>query len=127
MGSINPPDGTTVLFYLSEVVGAPLRSPSGERLGSLKDLIVQVSGEPFPRVKGLLATVGAIPTPVYLPWDAVSSIQPRLVTLSTTRIDLRPFERRDGEVLLAKEVLDKQIVDVAGRRVVRVNDAQLAE
>src|SRR5258708_12050720 len=120
-------DGTTVLFYLSEVVGAPLLSPLGERLGALKDLIVQVSGEPFPKVKGLVATVGAIPTPVYLPWDAVSSIDAKRVQLSTTRIDLRAFERRDGEVLLAKEVLDKQIVDVAGRRVVRVNDAQLAE
>src|SRR5438874_129 len=105
MDSHQVQDGTTVLFYLSEVVGAPLRSPSGERLGSLQDLIVQVSGEPFPRVKGLLATVGAIPTPVYLPWNDVSSIMPHLVLLSTTRIDLRRFERRDGEVLLAKEVL----------------------
>src|SRR5258708_19956200 len=120
-------DGTTVLFYLSEVVGAPLLSPLGERLGALKDLIVQVSGEPFHKVKGLLATVGASPTPVYLPWDAVSSIDAKRVQLSTTPSDLRALERRDGEVLLAKEVLDKQIVDVAGRRVVRVNDAQLAE
>jgi CBS domain-containing protein len=120
-------NGTTLLFYLSEVVGDPLLSPSGERLGRLKDLIVQVGGEPFPKVKGLLVTVGAIPAPVYLPWEAVSSIDAKQVQLSTTRIDLRAFERRDGEVLLAKEVLDKQIVDVAGRRVVRVNDAQLAE
>src|ERR1700694_4939430 len=122
MNSRQAQDGATVLLYLSEVVGAPLRSPPGERLGSLQDLIVQVSGEPFPRVKGLLARVGAIPTPVYLPWDDVRSIKPHLVLLSTTRIDLRGFVRRDGEVLLAKEVLDKQIVDVAGRRVVRVND-----
>jgi magnesium transporter len=126
MHASHAPDGTTILFYLSEVVGAPLLSPTGERLGSLKDLIVQVSGEPFPKVKGLLATVGAIPARVYLPWDAVSAIDAKRVQLSTTRIDLRAFERRDGEVLLAKEVLDKQIVDVAGRRVVRVNDAQLA-
>jgi CBS domain-containing protein len=126
-GSAPAQDGTTVLFYLSEVVGAPLLSPSGERLGTLKDLIVQVSGEPFPRVKGLLVTVGAIPSPVYLPWEAVSAIDAKQVQLLTSRLDLRRFERRDGEVLLAKEVLDKQIVDVAGRRVVRVNDAQLAE
>jgi len=54
-------------------------------------------------------------------------MEPKRVQLSTSRIDLRPFVRRDGEVLVAKDVLDRQIVDVAGRRVVRVNDAQLAE
>ncbi|HUX85652.1 MAG TPA: CBS domain-containing protein, partial [Chloroflexota bacterium] len=65
--------------------------------------------------------------PVYVSWDVVDRFSTREVLLSTSRLDLRSFERRDGEVLLAKDILDKQIVDVAGRRVVRVNDAQLAE
>ena len=117
---------TTVLLYLSEVVGTRVTSPSDERLGMLRDLIVQVGTDSFPKVKGLLVVVGGIPTPVYVPWDEVKSIGPSGVKLSTSRLDLRPFERRDGEVLLARDILDKQIVDVAGRRVVRVNDAQLA-
>lgn len=116
----------TVLFYLSEVVGTPVTSPSGERLGTLRDLIVQVGTEPFPKVKGLVVAVGGISMPIYVPWDAVESIGRFGVKLLTSRLDLRPFERRDGEVLLARDILDKQIVDVAGRRVVRVNDAQLA-
>lgn len=116
----------TVLLYLSEVIGSRVTSPSGERLGTLRDLIVQVGTESFPRVKGLLVVVGGIPTPVYVPWGEVESIGPHGTKLLTSRLDLRPFERRDGEVLLARDILDKQIVDVAGRRVVRVNDAQLA-
>ena len=119
-------DASTVLFYLSEVVGKPVSSPSGERLGTLRDLIVQVGAEAFPKVKGLVVVVGGIPTPVFVPWDSVASIGPRGVNLLTSRLDLRSFERRDGEVLLAQDILDKQIVDVAGRRVVRVNDTQLA-
>ncbi len=117
---------STQLFYLSEVVGARVVSPLGERLGTLRDLIVQVGGDPFPKVKGLVVAVGGIPTPVFVPWDSVAEVTPEAVRLSTSRIDLRPFERRDGEILLARDVLDKQIVDVAGRRVVRVNDVQLA-
>ncbi len=116
----------TVLLYLSELIGTRVTSPSGERLGTLRDLIVQVGTESFPRVKGLVVTVGGIPTPVYVPWDAVEAIARTGVKLSTSRLDLRPFERRDDEVLLGRDILDKQIVDVAGRRVVRVNDAQLA-
>ncbi|HVC35188.1 MAG TPA: CBS domain-containing protein [Chloroflexota bacterium] len=116
----------TVLFYLSEVIGARVTSPPGERLGMLRDLIVMVGSEPFPKVKGLVVVVGGIPEPIYVPWDSVGSIGPLGVKLLTSRLDLRPFERRDGEVLLARDILDKQIVDVAGRRVVRVNDTQLA-
>jgi magnesium transporter len=116
----------TVLFYLSEVIGVHVTSPLGEQLGTLRDLIVQVGTDPFPKVKGLVVAVGGIPMPIYVPWDSVESISPSGVKLLTSRLDLRPFERRDGEVLLAKDILDKQIVDVAGRRVVRVNDVQLA-
>src|ERR1035437_548624 len=118
-------NGSTVLFYLSEAIGAKVVGPSDERLGNLRDVIVQVGGEPFPRVKALVVAVGGIATPVFVPWDSVASIDARIVRLLTTRIDLHPFERREGEVLVAGDVLDRQIVDVAGRRVVRVNDAQL--
>jgi CBS domain-containing protein/sporulation protein YlmC with PRC-barrel domain len=127
MAAVPLPNGQTILFYLSEVLGTGVSGPSGERLGTLRDLIVEVTGDPFPRVKGLVVTLGRLPEPVYVPWDAVGRIDPSGVCLATSRLDLRPFERRDGEVMLGKDILDKQIVDVAGRRVVRVNDAQLAE
>lgn len=120
-------DESTVLFYLSEVLGTDIRGPEDEHLGNLRDLIVEVGGDPFPKVKGLLVGVGGIRTPVWIPWDSVASIGPGRLSLATSRIDLRPFERRDGEVLLSKDILDRQIVDVAGRRVVRVNDTQLAQ
>ncbi|HVB96248.1 MAG TPA: CBS domain-containing protein [Chloroflexota bacterium] len=119
--------GATVLYYLSEVIGARVKSPAAAPLGTLRDLVVQVGAEPFPRVKGFLVIVGGITAPVYVAWDAVDRFSNRELLLSTSRLDLRSFERRDGEVLLAKDILDKQIVDVAGRRVVRVNDAQLAQ
>src|SRR3712207_7318444 len=43
------------------------------------------------------------------------------VRLASDTLDLSPFARRDGEVLLAKDVLDKQLIDVDGKRVVRVD------
>jgi magnesium transporter len=38
--------------------------------------------------------------------------------------DLTLYEQRGGEIGLAKQVLDKQIIDINGKRVVRVNDLQ---
>jgi magnesium transporter len=46
--------------------------------------------------------------------------------LRSSTVDLQPFSRRDGEVLLRKDVLDHQIIDITGRRIVRVNDVQIA-
>lgn len=48
-------------------------------------------------------------------------------TMTSAILDLTPFIRRDGEVLLEKDVLDNQLIDVDGKRVVRVNDVQLIE
>ena len=45
--------------------------------------------------------------------------------LNSDILDLRPFVRRESEVLLARDVLDKQLIDVDGKRVVRVNDVQI--
>lgn len=45
--------------------------------------------------------------------------------LSSTSVHLERFVRRDGEILPGQDVLDKQLVDVEGRRVVRVNDLAL--
>jgi Mg2+ transporter MgtE len=47
--------------------------------------------------------------------------------MNSAVVDLTPFERREGEVLLGKDVLDNQLIDVDGKRVVRVNDVQLID
>src|SRR5204862_1367570 len=41
--------------------------------------------------------------------------------------DLTPYIRLECEVFLGKDVLDNQLIDVDGKRVVRVNDVQLIE
>ena len=49
------------------------------------------------------------------------------MTLGSARLDLRDFERRDGEVVLNGDVIDHQLVDVDGVRVVRAADLYLAK
>ncbi|KPV49141.1 hypothetical protein SE17_34295, partial [Kouleothrix aurantiaca] len=61
----------------------------------------------------------------FVPATQLESIN-GVAKLSSSTVNLRPFSRRDGEVLLRKDVLDHQIIDITGRRIVRVNDVQLA-
>jgi CBS domain-containing protein len=113
------------VFYLSQLIGGEIRDPRGERVATLRDLVVRPDpAEPFDRVVGLVATFQR--RSVYIPWDHVGALDRRDIMLKSVTLNLLPFERRAGEMLLRRDVLDKQLVDVEGRRVVRANDLQLA-
>ena len=59
-------------------------------------------------------------------YAAIEAIVHTEVRLHSARVDLREFEPRPGEVLLAKQVLDYQLVDVDGVKVIRASDLYLA-
>ena len=73
---------------------------------------------------GLLATVAG--RQVFVPGDELAEIEHGQVTLRSVRLDLQPFERRPQEVLLKKDVLDRQLINVDGARLVRANEIELA-
>src|SRR5947209_18677879 len=104
--------------------GRPLRDVEGDRVASIKDVIVRL-GEDHPPVTGLVARFAR--RDFYLPRARLAHMDKRGAQLNSDTLDLRPFARREGEVLLARDVLDKQLIDVDGKRVVRVNDVQLIE
>ena len=110
------------MLYLSQMLGRPLRDVEGERVAAIKDVIVRL-GEDHPPVTGLVARYGR--RDFYLPRARIARMSEQGAQLISDTLDLRPFARRDGEVMLARDVLDKQLIDVDGKRVVRVNDVQL--
>src|ERR687890_978921 len=112
------------MLYLSQVLGRPIREVEGERVATLKDVIVRL-GSDHPPVTGLVARYRR--RDFFVPRAHVRSIDAAGVRLNSDILDLRRFARREGEVLLARDVLDKQLIDVDGKRVVRVNDVQLIE
>jgi CBS domain-containing protein len=117
------PAPVPTIVHLSLVIGGRLLDRAGDRLGRVDDVIVRLEGE-YPPVSGLLATVAG--RPVFVPAEAVSEIDHGHVTLRRASLDLRPFERRSQEVLLKKDVLDRQLINVEGARLVRANEIELA-
>ena len=112
------------VLHLSLVVGGELRDPAGERLGRVDDLIVRLGDEDYPPVTGVVASVAG--RPVFLAAEQVVEIAPGLVTLEADQLDLQHFRRRPQEVLLKKDVLDRQLINVDGARLVRANEIELA-
>jgi MgtE intracellular N domain/CBS domain len=112
------------ILHLSAVVGSPLRDADGERLGKVEDLIVRLGGVGYPPITGFLVSVAGRTS--YLGADRVSQIGQDGVVLRKAKLDLRRFERRPEEVLLKRDLLDRQLINVQGARLVRANEIELA-
>src|ERR1700682_6301227 len=113
------------MIYLSQVLGRPILDLEGERVATLKDVIVRLGEDEHPPVSGFVARYRR--RDFFLPRWRISHFGEEGVRLNSDILDLRPFMRREGEVMLARDVLDKQLIDVDGKRVVRVNDVQILE
>src|SRR5206468_663411 len=114
-----------IMLYLSQVLGRPIRDLEGERVATVKDVIVRLGSDDHPPVSGLVAHYRR--RDFFLSRWRMTDLNEQGVRLNSDILDLRPFMRREGEVLLARDVLDKQLIDVDGKRVVRVNDVQIIE
>lgn len=114
------------MIYLSQLLGNPVLDAQGEKVGTVSDLGI-ATGEVFPRVTSL-AFMGPGRTPIMISWRKyVDSYDEREVRLQVTSTDLRFSYLQPDEVLLARDILNKQIVDTHGMRVVRVNDLKLSD
>jgi hypothetical protein len=112
------------VLHLSQLIGGALRDGDGERLGRIDDLIVRMGGAGYPPITGLLVTVAG--RDAYLPSERLADLSAGGATLSKAKLDLRRFERRPEEVLLKHDVLDHQLINVEGARLVRANEVELA-
>ena len=117
------------LLYYSTLASKPILDRNGEKVATLKDLIVRInpeagkSEEKYPPLAGLLAQTNR--RSFWIPASQVETFDEKGIKLYSATLSLERFERRNGEILLGKDLLDKQLVDVEGRRVIRVNDLAL--
>ncbi|HTI13189.1 MAG TPA: CBS domain-containing protein [Dictyobacter sp.] len=119
------------MFYLSQLLGAQVLNAQGERVGKIVDILILASQ--------VGQSEAAYPTIVLVEDE---EDQERRVPL----LDLRrhngnwyqqhPIEQfalqsedsaNDDEVRLAREVLDKQIIDIEHKKAIRVNDVGLGD
>src|SRR6201995_811865 len=118
------PADEAATLHLSRLIKRPVTDRGGGSLGRLADVIVRLRGADYPLVTGLVAVVGG--REIFVPIDQVSSFDGDPLRLSSARLSLRHFERRDGEVLLRADVLGHRLIDVPNARLVRAADLELA-
>lgn len=115
------------MLYLSQLLGAPVIDANGERIGSISDLAIQ-TGEVFPRITSF-AFKGPGKVPFMVSWRKYVEeyTDDNEVHLKVPATKVRFSYLQPDEMLLARDLMDQQIVDTHGIKVVRVNDLKISE
>ncbi len=114
------------MAYLSELLGREVRDAKGSLVGKLADLVIApaANGDLYPRIVALAVKRNGI-EPSLLPWESTIDLAGNKIILQ--RPLTTPFTPKGNETFLARDVMDKQVIDTNGFRVVRVNDLELAK
>lgn len=118
--------GAARVIHLSGLLRSPVLARSGEAVGRVEDVIVRLRGaDEYPLLTGIVAGVGG--RRVFIGSPSITEYLAERVVLARNKVDLRGFERRDGEVLLRADVLGHRLIDVAAMELVRAYDVELED
>jgi magnesium transporter len=110
---------------LSQLLGRPVVDADGVRVGYLRDLVAAVRGERIhPEIVALVVRRPA--GEACLPASAAALLAGPSVALAVRGGGLPAYAPAEHDIFLERDILDKQIIDIDGVRVVRVNDLELA-
>src|SRR5574340_253531 len=109
-------------IFLSEFIGKPLLDPKGEVAGRVRDVIA-VKGDPLPKISAIIAERKRQLFKVN--WEDINLLNRKIISTYLYAGMLDPYTMNEYDLLLVRDVLDKQIVDANGAKVVRVNDIKL--
>ena len=108
-------------YFFNDFLHRSVYTPSGQRMGKIVD-VVAGRGDPYPMIVGIMVQGGRREKRVYLLWEKIARVEPRVILAQEDLRDMKAVLPEKDIVLLREEVLDKQIVDTFGAKVVRVND-----
>ncbi len=109
-------------LFVSEILKKPVLDPKGEDLGRVRDIVV-VKGELFPKVSTLITEKKK--KLFNIPWSDLNIFNKRIISAKIFSGNLQPHEFSETDLLIVRDIFDKQIVDANGAKVVRVNDVKL--
>jgi len=113
------------LMSLAALLGSEVKDPDGRSVGRLSDVVVHwTTRGTYPAVKAIVVKTGKLEVVIGARW--IEAASPSAVRLRSSRAYASAVDRRPGDVALAHDVLDRQVVDADGVQVLRPSDIYLA-
>jgi magnesium transporter len=113
------------MLHATEILGAETYDALGNFVGRVKEMFIEPAEQPN-RVARLLLGRGQY-RPLVARHDQVAFVAPGTIRLNVDELALEPYRPNDSWLAVRKDLLDQQIIDTGGRKVVRVNDLNLTE
>ena len=109
-------------IYLSELLNRPVFDREGNEMGKVKDLHL-IPGETLPIVEGLYIQYLGKLNFIFL--EEIVALNKKVISFRGTVASLPLCQPQAEGIRIVKQILDKQVVDINGVKVVRVNDIRL--
>ena len=115
----------TEILHLSTFLRRPIFDADGDRIGRVQDLVARLGDDAHPPVVGAVIRIEG--RNLFVPIRKIGGLAQGKVTFEGRRMDLRRFERRPGEMLLAEDLLARHLINLVRGRLITANEIELAE
>ena len=113
------------MAFISELTGRPVTDIDGTRIGVVKDVVARSIKEFKHPVVDAIVVHGKEGDRT-VPYSELAALLSAAIPLKRPSGEIPDYQLQDDDIRLVEDVLDKQILDTDGARVVRVNDIELA-
>ncbi len=113
------------MLHATELLGAETYDVQGNFVGRVKELFIEPADQPG-RVARMLLGRGKF-QPLLARYDHVGFVAPGTIRLNVDEKALESYRPNEAWLAVQKDLLDQQIIDTSGRKVVRVNDLEITE
>ncbi len=111
-------------IFVSELLDQKVIDRGGEMVGRLKDFIA-IRGDVFPVIERFVMKKGGKLYKIL--WEEIELFNREFTLCRSSSEELKLKEPLEEEIFVVKDLLDKQIVDINGAKLVRVNDLKIKE
>ena len=115
----------TNILHLSTFLRRPIFDQDGDRIGRVQDLVARLGADPHPPIVGAVIRIEG--RDLFLPIRKIGGLAEGRMTFQGRRVDLRRFERREGELLLAEDLLARHLINLVRGRLISANEIEIAE
>ncbi len=110
-------------MYLTELLSKRVYDKNDEKLGKIKDVVISPN-KTYPKIEAI--KIKANGEFYFIPSSYIAEINDTKVVLTTPLEDIIQYPKQDSQIKLSRDILDRQVVDMEGSKIRRVNDVEIS-
>jgi CBS domain-containing protein len=115
----------TEILHLSTFLRRPIYDSGGDKIGRVQDLVARLGDDPHPPIVGAVIRIEG--RDLFMSIKKIGGLAQGRMTFEGRRVDLRRFERRPGEMLLAEDLLARHLINLVRGRIMIANEIEIAQ